>query len=159
MFLIHQSPQLHQVNYQNVSLLAFINQKFLVTIPQCATAGKYPDPDSCYSYYECILVMSWYYAPELKTCPTGQAYDIYLKNCAPEATVDCQNRAKSTVIPQTTPATSVNSCTRAGLVCTTSQYFQECQSIGGQFSLVGEPMPCPTGQICSDLSGSAEWVF
>nr|XP_015837726.1 PREDICTED: uncharacterized protein LOC103313617 [Tribolium castaneum] len=140
-----------------------ITSPTLITIPTCNSADTYP-AQTCNQYYKCILVMSWYYAPELKDCPNGQAYDIYLKTCAPVATVDCQIRTRTTVILPTTVLNPVTTsfpkilCTKIGLVCIDSQRFQKCGSIEGQFVLIGNFMSCPDGQICDDSSDSIQCV-
>jgi hypothetical protein len=70
-----------------------------VTVPACFDSSKYP-AKTCYDYYECVAVW-WWWQPELKSCPEGQAFDAKLDRCTIGAWFNCQP-ATTTIVPTTT---------------------------------------------------------
>ncbi|KAJ3648601.1 hypothetical protein Zmor_020394 [Zophobas morio] len=58
-----------------------------IELPECKGRSKHPAL-LCYQFIECVP-MWWYWSPELKSCPQGQAFDRYTESCVCAGQLDC----------------------------------------------------------------------
>jgi hypothetical protein len=100
-----------------------------VTPPTCNGLGKYPAA-ACDQYYECLQFL-WWFNLQLKTCPSGQAFNPTLKDCVSAELLHCGASSTSSSTTRTTypttkssTITSIATTVAPGILSNTKTFFK-----------------------------------